>query len=99
MEAVKIHEKPFKCPQCETRFLTKKYIKRHTDLMHSNERPTKLKCWFCGKLYQNKANYKVHWNKAHEKDFLLYLEPKKVDVIGEMLLCIYVCSFMAATNF
>lgn len=49
------------------------------------EQPTKLKCWFCRKTYQNKANYKAHWNKTHKHEFLLYLEPKEVNIVGEKI--------------
>lgn len=80
MEAVMIHEKPFKCPQCETRFKSTKYINRHIGQQHSDQ-PTKLMCWFCRKTYQNKANYKVHWNKTHKHEYLLYLKPKEVNII------------------
>lgn len=82
MEFVEVVQKPFKCPQCETRFVTQKYIKRHIKQQHSDN-PEKFKCWFCAKLYQNKANYKVHWNKTHKKEFLLYLEPVQVIAVGK----------------
>lgn len=89
MEAVEVHEKPFKCPKCDTRFLTEKNIKRHIELKHSLN-PTNFKCWFCGKVYQNKANYKVHWKKDHQSEFLLYLEPREVKVLGEKIKIVFI---------
>lgn len=84
MKPVVVHQKPFKCPHCETRFKITKSISRHIELKHS-ESPSMFQCWFCTKLYQNKANYNVHWNKTHKYEYLLHLHPIKVPVVGKKM--------------
>lgn len=82
MKVVEIDAKPFSCTKCSTRFKTKRNIKRHMQEQHS-ENPTRHQCWFCKRIYLNKANYNEHWQKTHKHEHLLYLEPEKVTIVGK----------------
>lgn len=82
MDTVQIAEKPFKCTECDVRFVTTKNIPRHMKLYHSGNREMK-QCWYCKGLYANNSNYKVHWRKSHINEYLLYMGPKEVNVVGK----------------
>lgn len=84
MRVVQIAYKPFGCTKCSTRFKTEKNIQRHMEQQHK-EKPEIYQCWFCKQIYQNKSNYKVHWRKTHENEYLCYLEPEKVIAVGMCL--------------
>lgn len=87
IKVVKIfNEKPHKCSQCDTRFTTKKNMYRHIREQHSSER---YECVICHQILLNKGNYKVHYQRAHKDEFLLYMEPQKVAVIGNCLEMIF----------
>lgn len=97
MKVVEIIAKPFSCSLCSTRFATKKNIQRHIETLHGQIRH-EYQCWFCKKTYQNKSNYNVHWNKSHNNEFLLYLDPVKVEVIGKKL-CDILCILYSILEF
>lgn len=82
MEVIEVPWKPFKCGLCDVRFTDAKNIPRHMLLKHSQV-VQKLKCFYCHKTYQNKANHDAHYEKTHSKEFLMYVEPRNVVVKGK----------------
>lgn len=83
MEVLVKVENPYRCSECETRFKWEKSIPRHMKLKHSETPPVEYQCIFCHKLFSNHGNYKVHFARAHESHYLLYMEPKKCQIHGK----------------
>jgi KRAB domain-containing zinc finger protein len=57
-------EKPFRCDQCDTTFLTKRNLTSHTKRMHE-ERKDSIKCKYCDSTFMRKDNLINHVKSVH----------------------------------
>ncbi|KAF4687490.1 hypothetical protein FOZ60_003856 [Perkinsus olseni] len=55
--------RPYKCPQCGSRFLKKAHLDRHVSSVHTDERP--YQCPMCPKTFKRASHLKRHEENAH----------------------------------
>ncbi len=86
----KKHKKPYSCPICQKRFLTKDYIKHHIDRVHKDD----LECSVCHQYFKDASILEEHFNTAHKnhtngQEFLTHdvniksevVEPENIQVM------------------
>ena len=57
-----INDKPYSCPICQKRFLTKEYIKHHVDRVHKDD----VECSVCHQYFKHTSLLEEHISTAHK---------------------------------